>query len=144
MKAQKIKRMQTPTTQKLKRKSSPSKATFVDHLNQSDEKLSGVTEVVEGTSITNVNSVLSVQEIENDGSGRRTKVIEWGENILDNLDAIRHGLLTGGIPNHQLQNLSQLLRRQKANTLDPKLKEIIDEIELRASVELAKLTRRKI
>ena len=60
--------------------------------------------------------------------------------MLDNLEEIRLGLLLGTIPVSRLEQLAQLVRAQREQVNDPKLTAILDEIELRAAVELAKLT----
>ncbi len=59
--------------------------------------------------------------------------------MLDRLEEIRVGLLTGSIPRDQLEALDRLVREQRGQVADPRLGEILDEIELRARVELAKL-----
>ncbi len=41
----------------------------------------------------------------------------------------------------KLVDIAQMMRTQRQTTDDPRLNEIIDEIELRAEVEIAKLTR---
>ena len=51
------------------------------------------------------------------------------------------GLLLGTIPMSKLEQLAQLIRAKREQIDDPKLLEILDEIELRAAVELAKLSR---
>lgn len=72
-----------------------------------------------------------------DRSGGRSR--KRAEDILDRLEEIRIGLLEGGIPRGQLEALDQLVREQRDQVVDPRLSEILDEIELRARVELAKL-----
>ena len=54
---------------------------------------------------------------------------------------IRLGLLLGTIPQSRLEQLAHLVRAQREQLNDPKLTAVLDEIELRAAVELAKLTR---
>ena len=61
-----------------------------------------------------------------------------GRKLLDRLDEIRFGLLTGGLPRGTLVRLAQELGEQREGVTDPKLSAILDEIELRARVELAK------
>jgi hypothetical protein len=61
--------------------------------------------------------------------------------MLDKLEEIRLGLLLGTIPQSRLEQLAHLVRAQRELVNDPKLTAILDEIELRAAVELAKLTR---
>ncbi|HEY9567635.1 MAG TPA: flagellar assembly protein FliX [Thalassobaculum sp.] len=90
--------------------------------------------------VQSVDSVLSVQEVgDRQGNARRAR--ERAELMLDRLDDIRHGLLTGAIPKDRLEELATTLRRQREAVDDPRLVEILDEIELRARVELAKLER---
>ncbi|MBM3546434.1 MAG: flagellar assembly protein FliX [Alphaproteobacteria bacterium] len=72
-----------------------------------------------------------------DRSGGRSK--KRAEDMLDRLEEIRVGLLEGGIPRDRLEALDQLVREQRDQVADPRLSEILDEIELRARVELAKL-----
>ena len=59
--------------------------------------------------------------------------------MLDQLDKVKVGLLTGELPRSTLQQLAQTIATHRDQTLDPKLAEILDEIDLRAQVELAKL-----
>ena len=82
---------------------------------------------------------MALQGIEEDSpqsKGRRR-----AEEILDRLDEIRQGLLAGSIPAAGLDRLVTVIRTQKAGVSDPRLAEILDEIDLRAQVELAKLDR---
>ncbi len=85
-----------------------------------------------------LDDVLATQEVGDDGDDRRNARAH-GENVLQRLEQIRLGLLAGRIPTHRLNELVQVLRRQRADFTDPRLGEILDEIELRAAVELAKL-----
>ena len=59
--------------------------------------------------------------------------------MLDHLDAIRHGLLLGSIPRDKLNGLLAVVRERRDDVGDPRLAAVLDEIELRAAVELAKL-----
>jgi len=62
--------------------------------------------------------------------------------MLDQLDELRHGLLDGSISEESLGHRSKLVRAKRENVDDPQLMEVLDEIELRAEVELAKLERK--
>jgi hypothetical protein len=66
---------------------------------------------------------------------------QYGDDLLDRLESLRRDILLGAIPKEKLANLAHALRAQRGQTDDPRLKQIIDEIELRAKVEIAKLTR---
>jgi hypothetical protein len=58
--------------------------------------------------------------------------------LLVRLDEIRLGLLTDGIPRQALQALALELRRSREGVSDARIAAVLDEIELRAMVELAK------
>ncbi len=83
-----------------------------------------------------VDGLLAVQEVEADASGRSAG-LQLAENLLDALDEVRHGLLLGMIPRDRLGRLLDFAR-ERAPMADPQLAEILQEIELRAAVELAK------
>lgn len=84
-----------------------------------------------------VDALLALQEVDDSGE-RRQRSRKRGDDLLDRLDEIRHGLLIGGVPRAALQNLSELVRARRQEIADPQLQEVLDEIELRAAVELAK------
>ena len=69
------------------------------------------------------------------------KVVERGNDILDELEKIRDGLLFGGISVSRLERIKQMLAKKDTIINDPQLAEIMEEIEIRAAVELAKLGR---
>jgi hypothetical protein len=91
---------------------------------------------------TDLNTVLALQEAPDATRGRAKKrAQERGNLMLDHLEEIRMGLLMGTIPMAKLEQLAQLVRAKREQIDDPKLLAILDEIELRAAVELAKLSR---
>jgi hypothetical protein len=91
---------------------------------------------------TDLNTVLALQEAPDATRGRAKKrAQERGNMMLDQLEEIRLGLLMGTIPMAKLEALAQLVRAKREQIDDPKLVAILDEIELRAAVELAKLSR---
>jgi Class II flagellar assembly regulator len=59
--------------------------------------------------------------------------------LLTLLDEVRDGLLSGGIPRMILNRLALAITKRRESFADPKLQTVIDEIDLRARVELAKL-----
>ena len=59
--------------------------------------------------------------------------------MIDGLDEIRQGLLVGAIPKSKLAALVEVVREERDQADDPRLSALLDEIELRAAVELAKL-----
>ena len=59
--------------------------------------------------------------------------------ILDRLDDIRQGLLIGAISKPRLEELAGTIKETRESAMNPEMSDILDEIELRAKVELAKL-----
>ena len=59
--------------------------------------------------------------------------------ILDRLEDIRQGLLVGAISKPRLEELAGTIKETRETALDPAMSDILDEIELRAKIELAKL-----
>lgn len=111
---------------------------FARHLSAGDNDQAAVSQPVLGAnSVGSVDSLLSLQEVGDGGNGR-SKGLQRAADLLEQLDEIRHGLLMGGLSRDGLQELSRSVRRQRDQLNDPRLTEILDEIELRAAVELAK------
>jgi len=93
-------------------------------------------------SVNSLSVVLAVQETPDAVKGRaRQRARDRGLKMLDFLEEIRVGLLMGAIPRDRLEQLAQMVRAKREQIDDPKLTAILDEIELRAAVELAKLSR---
>ncbi|MDE2133502.1 MAG: flagellar assembly protein FliX [Alphaproteobacteria bacterium] len=88
--------------------------------------------------IAALDSILTLQGM-SDSTDGRSKGVKHGEQLLDMLDQVRDGLLAGGIPRATLNRLANAVTRRHENFADPKLQTVLDEIELRAHVELAKL-----
>ena len=89
-----------------------------------------------------VDAVFAVQEVPDAADGRSKGVLfRYGDDLLDRLDELRLAILAGVVSKERLTELAQKLRQKRQETDDPRLNEIIDEIELRAEVEVAKLTR---
>ena len=88
--------------------------------------------------IAAVDNILMLQGLDDSTSGR-SKGMAHGEQLLDMLDEVRDGLLCGGIPRATLNRLATAVSRRHDSFADPKLQGVLDEIEVRARVELAKL-----
>jgi len=116
---------------------------FANHLKNVKDEPEGLAQVSEVSGVTAVGSILAAQEIDDDGDGlkSRQQLRKYGEDILERLDEIKQNLLIGGMSRDILANLAQTLRMKKSATNDPGLISIINDIELRAAVELAKYTR---
>ena len=89
-------------------------------------------------SLTAVEALLSLQEV-SDATSEQSRALRHGHDLLDHLDDIRIGLLTGSIPRGKLQRLLNMVEARRDQVIDPRIAAPLDEIELRAKVELAKL-----
>jgi hypothetical protein len=88
--------------------------------------------------IAALDSILMLQGMDDSTEGR-SKGAAHGEQLLNLLDAVRDGLLAGNIPRSTLNKLAVAVTRRHEAFADPKLQDVLDQIELRAHVELAKL-----
>ncbi len=89
-----------------------------------------------------VDALLLIQAV--DGTSEREarkRQARQGMDILDKLEELRRGLLSGGISEKTLRELSRLLGSQREACQDTQLLALLDDIHLRAEVELAKLER---
>src|ERR1700754_1208033 len=89
------------------------------------------------TSLAAIDSLIALQEVPDATTGR-AKAARRGRDMLDLLEDIRDGLLTGGISRTTLHRLVGLVNVQREDFTDPGLSDLLDDIELRARVELAK------
>lgn len=89
-----------------------------------------------------VDVLMAIQSLDNATEREaRKRLVKRGEDLLDQLEDVRHGLLLGTLPKEKLEALAQSVRTQREACPDPGLAAVLDEIELRAEVELAKLSR---
>ncbi len=127
-----------------KKKAAAKAGEFAEHVRgTADVHAAGDVHTVEGTAKAGaVDAVFAVQEVPDATDGRSKGLLfKYGDDLLDRLDELRLEILAGAISKEKLTELAQKLRQKRKETDDPKLNEIIDEIELRAEVEVAKLTR---
>jgi hypothetical protein len=103
------------------------------------EQATGGDEVKAPQAVARVDALIAAQEVSDQGGGGGAR--RRGQDMLDRLDEIRHGLLTGTLSRARLGELNDLVREQRGAVGDPGLAQVLDEIELRARVELAKLDR---
>ena len=113
------------------------KGGFAAEVSATDTEPAAPTQVQGASSLAPVDSLIALQEIEDPTTGRKRGVAR-GKEMLELLDNIRHGLLIGGISRQKLGLLVRAVRSDRLAIEDPKLQEVLVEIELRAAVELAK------
>ena len=133
-----------PTAPARRTERKPGSGGFADHLRAvSSEAAVGETGAAVGPAGPGaVDAVFALQEVPDATDERqRRQAKDHGEDLLDRLDALRRWIVGGAVPKEKLAELARQARAQRRRTDDPRLEAIIDEIELRAEVEIAKLTR---
>ncbi|MFN3686055.1 flagellar assembly protein FliX [Salinarimonas sp.] len=88
-----------------------------------------------------LDAILALQG-EPDLGERRRRASARGRALLDGLDRLKAGLLAGRVSQSELAALEARLVEARERSGDPRLDGILDEIELRARVEIAKLAQR--
>lgn len=85
-----------------------------------------------------VASLLDLQAVE-DPQARMRRAIGQGRDMLDLLDEVKLMLLEGRVSDAVAARLERAIAAREPDAGEPGLTELIDQIELRARVELAKL-----
>lgn len=85
-----------------------------------------------------IDAIVALQAMEEPADQRR-QAVESGGRILDLLDRLKIGLLSGQVRTADLNSLRRAIERQQNLEGDPGLNEVLRQIDLRARVELAKL-----
>ncbi|MFN3834571.1 MAG: flagellar assembly protein FliX [Glycocaulis sp.] len=97
----------------------------------------GVTGTGPVAAVGSVEALLALQG-GTDEAGARQRATERAFTLLDVLDDLKIALLEGGIPRAKLVRLMDTLKSRREQVSDPKLEAMLDEVETRAAVELAK------
>ena len=85
-----------------------------------------------------VSTLLALQGVE-DPLNRRKRAMGRASRLLDILDDLKVAMLEGRAAPSTLDNLARAVREQREATDDPQLNDVLNQIETRAAVELAKL-----
>ena len=92
-----------------------------------------------GAAIQGMDALLALQEVD-ERAERRSRATRHGHSMLDALEAIRADLLGGQVSEDRLEMLAQQVSNRPPSG-DPNVDSVLEEIELRVKVELAKLGR---
>lgn len=90
-------------------------------------------------SATGIDAILALQAVDGPLTGRK-KAVRRGAALLDMLDEIKADLLVGHVSADQLDRMAAMLSDMRERSL-PALDALLDDIELRVRVELAKFGR---
>ena len=88
--------------------------------------------------VMTVSALLALQGVE-DPLHRRKRAMGRASRLLDILDDLKVAMLEGRAEPSTLDNLARAVREQRESTDDPRLNDVLNQIETRAAVELAKL-----
>lgn len=86
-----------------------------------------------------LDAILALQSVGDPLTARR-KAVRRGHDLLDELDAMKADLLVGRVSPGRLDAMAAMVTSLRERS-DPELDAVLDEIELRVAVELAKLGR---
>jgi ATP:corrinoid adenosyltransferase len=119
-----------------KRKSSTKSAGGAFTL-ESAETTSAATATASTSALQSVDAILALQAV-GDFTEAKKRATSRAHNLLDVLDELKLALLEGGLPRNKLVALMNLLQDKRDDTNDASLEAVLDEVEIRAAVELAK------
>ena len=88
---------------------------------------------------SSLDALLALQAVD-DPLQKRKKAVRRGQAVLDTLDDVKADLLVGRVGEGKLNQLLSLIGQAREQT-QPGLDAVLDDIELRARVELAKFER---
>jgi hypothetical protein len=88
-------------------------------------------------SVGGIDALLALQGVE-DPTEKRRRAVKYGRRALDALDELKLGLLAGTLDNATMLRLKAVAGDLREPSGDPALDQVMAEIDLRVSVELAK------
>jgi hypothetical protein len=98
----------------------------------------GVTAAASVNTVSTLGALMALQEV-GGPLERRRRAVKRADKILDALDGLKLELLEGAPNPAALESLARSVREQRSMTDDPELEALLDQVETRAVVELAKL-----
>lgn len=94
------------------------------------------------TGVGDVSALMALQGVE-DVLERRRRAIRRGGGLLDRLEELKLALLNGEAGEGTLESMGRALREERPIDADSALNGLLEQIDLRASVELAKAEMRR-
>lgn len=90
--------------------------------------------------IAKVDALLSVQSVESSTEGKaRRKMYGRADQILRQMDHLRLALLTGNLSIGQVIDIADVVASHREKITDPDMTAVLDEIDMRAQIEIAKM-----
>lgn len=104
---------------------------------------SGVARTSGVVGVAGIEALLALQDV-GGPLERRKRAVSRAGRILDVLDEVKIALIDGELSATSLDRLVRAVREERQNTDDGGLEGLLDEIETRAAVEIAKLEQARI
>lgn len=106
----------------------------------STEEAAETTHTSGAGAIARLDSLLAAQGAEDPAERQsRGRMRKRADSVLRGLDKIRLGILTGNISVGNLIDIADVVASHRERIQDPQLASILDEIDLRAQIEIAKM-----
>lgn len=104
------------------------------------DEAEGASETRGAAPMAGVGSLLAAQSVEDPAEGKKRKrMMARADKVLDALSGVHSGLLNGTLSVADMTNVNASLAANREKVTDPRLLGLLDEVDLRAQVELAKL-----
>lgn len=118
-------------------KTSGTEGSFSDFIASAPKEAAATTTT---RSIAQLDALLAVQGAEDPAQGRaRKRMHQRADDILSELDKVKMAMLNGSLTVGHMVDIADVVASHREKITDPKLTSIMDEIDLRAQVELAKM-----
>lgn len=89
------------------------------------------------SSVADVSALMALQGVET-ATERRRRAVRRGGTLLDRLEELKIAMLSGEAGENALERLGRTLREERPEDEDAALTGLLEQIDLRAAVELAK------
>ncbi len=127
----------TSSTKKTSKPSSPDGG-FGDFMSAGSAQSAGATSAPQ--SMTAVDALLAIQSVEDPTQkAAKKRMMARADNVLKELDDLHMAMLRGGVSMSHMVGIADMVATHKEKVTDTKLAALLDEIDLRAQVELAKM-----
>lgn len=105
-----------------------------------DAESESAADVASAPMVGDVSALIAAQAYEDPTEKKaRGRMMARAEDVLDALGGVHRGLVDGRLDTSHMEGVRRAVATQREKVADPVLSGLLDEVELRAQVELAKL-----